>query len=205
MKYIIHRGITSNKITENSYESIKKALKDERSLGVEFDVRLTKDQKIVLSHNSLVGINIIESTNYQNIIKSKYLTTLDKILSINTSKILLIDVKTNNNYKKFANILIKELNNNKNIYLASFDKKLISYLKKKTNYKLGLISFTLPKIKKYDFLVINNKMISNKKIKKVKTKEIFLWTINSSKELQEVKDKFTKINDYYLIIDKKGK
>ena len=50
MKYIIHRGITSNRFKENSYTAIKRALIDKSSLGVEFDIRLAKDDKIVLSH-----------------------------------------------------------------------------------------------------------------------------------------------------------
>lgn len=204
MKYIIHRGITSSKILDNSYEGIKKALKNHYSYGVEFDIRLTKDKRVVLSHNSLIGINTIEYTSYSNIIKNKYLPTLDKILSIKTEKIFLIDIKTNKNYKALADTLIKELNKTKkeNIYLASFDKKVISYLKNKVNYKLGLISFSIPKFKKYDFLVLNNKTISNKKLNRNKTKEIFLWTINNDKELEETKKKFTNVNDYYLIINK---
>ena len=47
MKYIIHRGITSNRFKENSYTAIKRALIDKSSLGVEFDIRLAKDDKIV--------------------------------------------------------------------------------------------------------------------------------------------------------------
>ena len=50
MKYIIHRGITSKKNSDNSYMAIKKAIFDKESIGVEFDIRLTKDNKIVLSH-----------------------------------------------------------------------------------------------------------------------------------------------------------
>ena len=57
MKYIIHRGITSKKNSDNSYMAIKRALFDKESIGVEFDIRLTKDKKIVLSHNSLINLN----------------------------------------------------------------------------------------------------------------------------------------------------
>ena len=35
MKNIIHRGITSKNIKENSYLAIKKAIKDKESIGVE--------------------------------------------------------------------------------------------------------------------------------------------------------------------------
>ena len=117
MKYIIHRGLTSSRNQENSYLSIKKAILDKNSSGVEFDVRLTKDNEIVLSHDSIIGINYIENMNYIDIIKHKHLTTLDRILSIDTDKILLIDIKVNNNYKLFGNILLKKINNsNRNIY-----------------------------------------------------------------------------------------
>lgn len=201
MKYIIHRGITSKDIKENSYTAIKKAIKDKESIGVEFDIRLTKDHKIVLSHNFLINLNVIEETNYSDLIKNNYLTTLDKILDIDTNKIFLIDIKTNNNYKVFRDILMNTLNKyNKNIYLASFDKNIIRYIKSK--YKKGIITL-LYKRNNYDFIITNYKLISNNKIKKIKDKEIFLWTIHNNNELEEIKNKFSNIGDYYIIKDKK--
>ena len=201
MKYIIHRGITSKDIKENSYTAIKKAIKDKESIGVEFDIRLTKDHKIVLSHNFLINLNVIEETNYSDLIKNNYLTTLDKILDIDTNKIFLIDIKTNNNYKVFGDILMNTLNKyNKNIYLASFDKNIIKYIKSK--YKKGIITL-LYKRNNYDFIITNYKLISNNKIKKIKDKEIFLWTIHNNNELEEIKNKFSNIGDYYIIKDKK--
>ena len=53
MKNIIHRGITSKNIKENSYLAIKKAIKDKESIGVEFDIRLTKDLYIKALVNPL--------------------------------------------------------------------------------------------------------------------------------------------------------
>lgn len=202
MKYIIHRGITSNRFKENSYTAIKRALINENSLGVEFDIRLTKDDKIVLSHDNIINFNYIENMNYKDIIKDKYLTTLDKILTINTDKILLIDIKVNNNYKKFGNVILKEINDNKrNIYLASFNKKVIKYLRKKTKYKKGIITFNYKK-NNNDFVVINYNTISSKKINSIKNKEIFIWTIHNDKNLEEVKNKFSNIDNFYTIIDK---
>lgn len=198
MKYIIHRGITSKQNKENSYLSIKKALLNKESLGVEFDIRLTKDYKIVLSHNSNIEGNIIENMNYIDIIKIKYLTTLDKILDINSNKIFLIDIKTNNNYKVFGDILMNTLNKyNKNIYLASFDKNIIKYIKSK--YKKGIITL-LYRRNNYNFIITNYKLISNNKIKKIKDKEIFLWTIHNKKEEKIVLDKFSN-TIYYIIKD----
>ena len=202
MKYIIHRGITSNRFKENSYTAIKRALIDKSSLGVEFDIRLAKDDKIVLSHDDIINFNYIENMKYNDIIKNKYLTTLDKVLTINTDKILLIDIKVNNNYKKFGNLLLKELDKyEKNIYLASFNKKVIKYLRKKTKYKKGIITLNYKKSNN-DFVVINYNTISSKKINDIKNKEIFIWTIHNDKDLEKVKNKFSNIDDFYLIIDK---
>lgn len=202
MKYIIHRGITSNRFKENSYTAIKRALIDKSSLGVEFDIRLAKDDKIVLSHDNIINFNYIENMNYNDIIKNKYLTTLDKVLTINTDKILLIDIKVNNNYKKFGNLLLKELDKyERNIYLASFNKKVIKYLGKKTKYKKGIITLNYKK-NNNDFVVINYNTISSKKINDIKNKEIFIWTIHNDNDLEKVKNKFSNIDNFYLVIDK---
>lgn len=202
MKYIIHRGITSNRFKENSYIAIKRALIDKSSLGVEFDIRLAKDDKIVLSHDNIINFNYIENMNYNDIIKNKYLTTLDKVLTINTDKILLIDIKVNNNYKKFGNLLLKEVDKyERNIYLASFNKKVIKYLRKKTKYKKGIITLNYKK-NNNDFVVINYNTISSKKINDIKNKEIFIWTIHNNNDLEKVKNKFSNIDNFYLIIDK---
>lgn len=202
MKYIIHRGITSDSVSENSYRSIKRAIRDYYSLGVEFDIRLTKDNKIILAHDSVLGFNKIENMYYKDIIKIKYFTSLDTILDIDTNKILLIDIKTSNNYKVFGDVLIKHLENcNRNIYLCSFDRKILKYLRNKSKYKLGHISLFYRK-NSFDFFMINYNGISNKRAIKI-NKKLFLWTINNEKELDYVKNKFNDINNYYIIINKK--
>lgn len=202
MKYIIHRGLTSSRNQENSYLSIKKAILDKNSSGVEFDVRLTKDNEIVLSHDSIIGINYIENMNYIDIIKHKHLTTLDRILSIDTDKILLIDIKVNNNYKLFGNILLKKINNsNRNIYLMSFNKKIIKYINNKTKYKKGIISFYY-RNNKYPITILNYKTICQKKLKNIKNKIIFLWTFSNIKEAINFKDKINNISTCYFIINK---
>ena len=203
MRYIIHRGITSNNIKENTYLSIRNALYDKEALGVEFDIRLTKDKKIVLSHDSMINLNYIENMNYRDIIKYKNITVLDKVLDINSNKIFLIDIKTNNNYQEFSKILIKYLSNykNKNIYLASFDRKIINILKKNLSNKMGYISFIYKK-NNNKIELINYKMISNKRINRIKNKELFLWTIHTTIEEKEIINKFSNINKYYIIKDK---
>ena len=101
MKYIIHRGITSKNIKENSYMAIKKALKDKESIGVEFDIRLTKDHKIVLSHNSIANLNVIEETTYNDLIKnSKLFLKLNFLFSYENKSVSLIYIYIYNFYFK---------------------------------------------------------------------------------------------------------
>lgn len=170
---------------------------DTTSSGVEFDIRLTLDNVIVLSHNSFN----IEKMNYNDILSKRYVCTLDSILSINTNKILLIDIKVKNNYKRFAKVITEYLLNSKdkNIYLASFNKRIIKYLKKKTNYKLGYITFRNTR-NNNSFEVINYVFLCNKDINKYPNKEIFLWTIHNLEEEKLVLDKFSNTN-YYIIKD----
>lgn len=203
MKKIIHRGITSNLNKDNSFLAIREALLKSDNEGVEFDIRLTKDQKIVLSHDSLVDGIIVEKENYTSIIKKKYLCTLDRILGINTDKILLIDIKVNNNYKLLADTLLNTINNSKrNIYLASFNKKIVKYLKKKTYYKSAPITFFYFR-NNYPFIMNNYHTIKEKRLSSAKKKEIFLWTVHNEHDMKEVKEKFLNNSNYYVIADEK--
>ena len=83
MKVIAHRGITSDNIRENSYLAIKRALKDKNIDGVELDIRMTKDKKIVLNHGSNIGFNYIENMNYIDIIKEKYIILMNLKIKFN--------------------------------------------------------------------------------------------------------------------------
>ena len=51
-------------------------------------------------------------------------------------------------------------------------------------------------------MVINYNTISSKKINDIKNKEIFIWTIHNNNDLEKVKNKFSNIDNFYLIIDK---
>ncbi len=200
MKYIIHRGISSKCIYENSYIGIKRALLDKDAYGVEFDIRLTKDNIIVLSHDTFINNNYIENMLYSEIIKYKYLTTLDRVLDINSNKLFVIDIKTNNNYKLFGDILIKLLNRyNKKIYLISFDRRIIKYI----NYNNKGIITLFPRNNRYNLLVVNYRFTCNLFLSKFKEKKIFLWGIHNGNDLEKVINKYTNICNYYIIIDKK--
>ena len=124
------------------------------------------------------------------------------VLDIDTDKILLIDIKVNNNYKLLGDILLDILKNtDKNIYLMSFNKKIIKYLNKKTKYKKGIISFFY-RYNKYPLTILNYKTVSNKKLKRIKNKEIFFWTFKNIYEANKLSKKIDNNSLYYYIINK---
>ena len=207
-KIIAHRGKTNKKVKENTYLAIINALNDYNIDGVEFDIRLTLDNKIVLSHDSNIirtsnGIGKIENMSLKNLQKYNFgsknfyqtIPTLDKILNIKTNKILLIEVKVNNNIKKFSKVLISLLKdyNLDNIYITSFNKKFLKTLKK-TNINIGpLIINNNIKNKRFNFYVLNYLTFKDKTIKKlkIKNKKIFIWSL--------IDKNIDEYDDLYLI------
>ena len=68
--YIIaHRGITENGLEENTLQSLTfmKKIKTEFKLGVEFDIQITLDNKIILYHDEFVDSLCVENTNFSDI------------------------------------------------------------------------------------------------------------------------------------------
>ena len=200
-----HRGSNNHSYKENTKEGIFSSLNKEYIKGVEFDIRLTKDKKLVLSHSGAVNINneikFIEDLNYLELEKVK-INTLDEVLKdLKTDKILLIEIKyKRKNYKEISEVIYNNLlkYTNLNIYLCSFNYKLITYLKKQYNFKCGLIECDFVnkfKIKNnLDFNVISYNLVN-----KVKNKETFIWTVNKENNFKNL---IKKNRDLNIITDK---
>lgn len=189
-KIIAHRGYHNDFVKENTYLAIKKAINNKNIIGIEFDIHLTKDNKIVVIHDSNIkrtsnglgkveDMTLLELQKYNFGTKSFWQTipTLDKIIDLNTNKILLIEIKCDNNEKKFAQIIANYLKDFKpNIYFISFNKKVLNYLDKK--YLKGCL-----KIRnidnKYDIILINKLFYKEYK----SSKKIFIYTIDNYYEL----------------------
>ena len=60
---ISHRGNDLHKFKENTKEAIISTLSNDYTSGVELDVRMTKDKKIVLSHSLFYKEHIINNNN----------------------------------------------------------------------------------------------------------------------------------------------
>lgn len=186
-KLISHRGIHTKEILENSYLSIKSALESNEYIGVEFDVRVTKDNEFIIYHNSMYNNKLIKNINYKEL--PKYVPKLSQILKINSNKIFLIEVKNINNlYKEFINILNKY--KNKNIYVMSFSNKIINKLDiSNRNYKIGILNYVLNTDKNsnnLDFICILSSLLNDSIINTLSNKEIFSYGLNIKKEYNKV-------------------
>lgn len=167
VNYISHRG-NDDDLCENKIKCLLDTLSKDYVDGIEIDVRMTKDKKFILNHNLLIINNFkvynIDTSNYKDL----NIDSLNNLLNkINNNKIIMIDMKCLNNYKKYANNLIKLLKKYKylNISLASFNYDLIKYIKiKYPSYKCGLIIGYQININKeykmFDFISIHSSLIN---------------------------------------------
>lgn len=197
---ISHRGNNNHDYKENTQSAIAAVLKEDYIDGVEFDIRLTKDNKIVLCHNFIHNGKIIKYTNAKEL--SLDLLTI-VLKNINTRKIILIEIKDNN--KKIVDILYKIIKryNNINFYFQSFYKEVLTYLKSKNSkLKVGIVTFNSNvNIKGLDFISIYFKNYKNNRLM------TFLWTINNLKEIKKhqqlyiITDVAYKINTQKTVTD----
>lgn len=192
-KLIKHRGIHNKEIKENSYEGIKLALDNPNYIGVEFDIRETIDEEIILFHNSIYNNKLISKTYYKEL--PKYVPRLEDILKINSNKIFLIEIKNIEHcFKKFINILNKY--KHQNIYIMSFYLNNIKKINvKDRTYKIGILNYVLNTndyINKLDFIGILNSLINKELIEKLNNMQIFSYGLSEKK----------KFNNIYYITDK---
>ncbi len=209
-KLIAHRGKYNNIVGENTYLSMVNAFNDVNYVGVELDVRLTKDNYLVVIHDSTInrtsnGSGHVNDMTLKQLKKFNFgsknfyqtIPTLEQILDINSKKLYLIELKCNNNEKKMVTCLLKVLEKYKylNIYICSFNKKVL-HLLKKSNFKIGKLIFTSWFMgKNFDFWGIYKYGLNDKLLRKIKkmNKELFIWTVDGRQELE-------KFDDDYLII-----
>ena len=166
MQLIAHRGLITKDIKENTIESFKNAIKNGYD-GIELDVRLTKDKKIVVIHNNLInktsnGTGSVNNYNYKDLLKYNFgskkipsrIPLLESVLRRIKNKIVVIELKEKIDLKDLEKILDKY--NKNDYYISSFNKKYIDNIID-TKYKKGLINYVFNSnidLKKYDFLMI---------------------------------------------------
>ena len=112
---IAHRGAWKTKnLPQNSIASLKEAI-NLNCYGSEFDVRMTKDEVLIVTHDKEYNNLLIEETNYQELAKTKLangenLPTLREYLIAgmenNSSTGLIVEIKPTSSKEK--NILVTD-------------------------------------------------------------------------------------------------
>lgn len=207
MKIIAHRGSNISNYKPNTKQALLAALSLEYIDGIEFDVRMTKDKKIVIIHDPIInlvsnGSGIVKKMRYRKLLKYNFgskenpskISTLEELLKdIHTNKIILIEIKEESDqYKKICDLVYKIIKKYPlNIYIASFNYELINYFHTKY-HKCGLIIGLGQNIKRiYNHFDYN--IVTYHYRKRVSKKETFLWTINEEKE---------ELENYNIITDR---
>lgn len=197
INFYSHRARDSHSFKDNSKEAINFVLNKSYIAGVELDIRLTKDKKLVIYHNPFVILNnkikVIYETKYVDLYKANIYRLKDILAFLNTTKRIILEVKYENKFnKKDADLIIDEVSKyNLDIYLCSFNTKLIKYIKKNSNLKCGIIiGSIINKFKsKLDFCLMKYSLIF-----KIPKYEYYIWTINDNNLLNKIKKKTKNIN-----------
>lgn len=218
---IAHRGNNNHKFQENTLDGVLSCLEKDYIKGIEIDVQLTKDGKLVINHDYTIhrvsdGYGIIRNMNYNDLkkynfgnkYKSSTILTLNEMLKrIKTNKIIIIDIKSYFiDYKLIADNVLKVVNKYKrlNIILSSASNKLTDYLlTKKTHCEIGNSVPVVTTKKNIDIMYkrYSNLFINYKFFKSFKTnKLLFFWTINKKEFFQTKYNQITP--NMYFITDK---
>lgn len=193
---IAHRGIYNNiTIYENTLESIMYAVKN--NLSIEIDVRLTKDNCLIIFHDNDGGRFLKLKDNINSLTKEEidyisnyHIPMLEEVLNIVVGKVpIIIDVKDDN--KIIRNKLCNILKDYKGEFaIQSFDYEAILFYKK-NGFNIGLLINSnnikmLNKILNVDFLSIKYDLLERSQIKLLKEDYYIIgWTINNRKDAEE--------------------
>ena len=208
MNFIAHRALDNN-YKENTMEAILDCITKLYIKGIEIDIRLTKDNNLVIIHDSTInrtsdGYEFVKNMKLKQLKKYNFGTkeifskipTLKEVLMVYpNNKILLIEIKCTKNEKHFLKIFCKTIKKyqNKNIYVMSFNKKIIELLKKESlNIRCGILLVRITnkkELSKFDFIAI-----SSYSINEVKNfnKTLFIWAINNVKRYYEIKKELSE-------------
>ena len=188
MKQIAHRGLSSNNIRENTLEAFDNAVNN-GFLGIECDIRLTKDNIPVVSHDAFIdrcsnGIGLVKEKTYSKLLEYNFGTnsipskipTLAEILK-RYKCLKLIELKVEINIEPYINY-IDDLT-----YFISFNPFIIKKIKSKyPSLKVGILTSTIKNVKnyKYDIICLLDGFINKQIIEELQKKEIktFIYGIN---------------------------
>lgn len=213
IRFIAHKGNGNHHYAQNSKEAILTSLQNHNIAGVELDIRLTKDKKLVIIHDPVIdfvsnGTGIVKYMTVKELKKYNFgtkqnpskITTLEELLKkIKTNKKILIEIKQLENNQEIIDILYSILQKykNLNIIVISFNQELLKYMKQKDkqiscgilvgyflNHQHDIFDYTL-----YESFYIDKAPYSN---------HPFFFTINQKKQVEQIEKRYPKA---YIITD----
>ena len=224
MYLVAHRGLQSKNTKENTLGAIKLGDLNSNIHGVEIDVRLTKDGRVVVIHDEDIdrtsngkglvremSLERLKRFNFGSFLKRTTISTLEDVLEgFSQNTLLIIELKEELDKKILLVTRVLEITSkypNLNIWFKSFSKEIISYLKEKTNRPVGALvnknhldNLNLD----MDFYSISKKIINKEIImdKINKNKPIMVWTINTKEDFVLLQNNIENyINNVYIISD----
>lgn len=210
IKITAHRG-SSLSSPENSLSSIKKAI-EEKADYVEIDVMTTKDNEIVLFHDStlkridgtnrvignitLEEVKAVDNGSYFSLeFKDEKIPTLKEVFDLTKGNIKinieLKPMKSNDTLPKEVAKLITEYNMEDEVVVSSLDYNTLQEFKKYNPIvdigyilTLGVGDFTKLNV---DFIAVEYQMLKKELIYAMHAlgKEVHVWTINDSERAEE--------------------
>ena len=188
MKLIAHRGLHQNGVKENTLASFQQAIQNSDYVGFEFDIRTSKDGIFVIHHDLFIDGNLIRFLTLSEL-KEKYnLPTLEEVLKLKTDKIMLLEIKEANIDTEALNQIINKYPHT-NLYIDSFDNKIIRQMKKYQNHaKYGVLNYVLnseENYQDYDFIGLLSGILTDDLIHFFEKKkiEIFIYGILNKKNI----------------------
>lgn len=203
---IAHRGLHTDKFTENGRNAFENAIKND--IAFEFDVHLTKDNNLVVIHDENLkrtakGEGIVEDMTLDEIkmihLKDdSEILTLEELLELNNERVpMVIELKVfRKNYKalvKRVKPVLKTIKDKSKVMLISFDPRALIRVRN-TGF---LTSFLVSSEVKWTFVFkrlfhsidIDKKLLTEKKyINYTKRHFTNVWTIETLEDFNKVKD-----------------
>ena len=206
---VAHRGLHNSLYPENSISAFKNAI--DNDFAFELDVHLTKDEKVLVSHDS----NLKRMCNKEGVIeelvleeiKANYklpngdsLPTLQEVLTICDEKVpIVIELKPyakTRNYKVLVNKvleLLRNVRNKGNFIIISFYPQCLLPFKKFNFVRCLLVDsknrWTFMFRRFFEGLDLEYTLLKERKYQKAFMKYFMMtWTIESVEELESVKD-----------------
>lgn len=209
LKGVAHRGYHNQEFTENGLGVFKNAI--DNNFAFELDVHLTKDEKLIVSHDSSLKRTtgkdgIIEELTLDQI-KSEYrlldggeVPTLEEVFELTKENVpIVVELKPytkTKNYKILALKVmdaLKEIKDKRNIILISFYPQCLLPFKdsgfircllvdRKNSWVFALRHF-------FEGVDLERQLLKEEKYQKVKhNKLVMCWTIENKQDYNEIKD-----------------